>query len=349
MLRIRPAVTTAALLLFAATSVSAADVKKPLRGLVSMGAFKFAAAGTDPVNTLEPLNKKPGIFGGIVILATWRELQQSHSSGIAENNTIDKALEDVRAYNRKNPQKPLGVKLRVWSGYQAPDWAKEIGGTPIKVTHKKPRTLGRFWSPPYRKAWTHFQELLAAKYDNEPLIREVAVTSCQSFTAEPFYLPDEASVAKPLNAAGFKPHQFKECLLNAINDYAPWKTTNIEIPLNPVYMPLGNNKGDPAFTEQIMHSCRQSIGKRCIFDNHDLDTTPPKTILPLYDAMKRLGPPIEFQTFHVTPTDGTIKKGVSLKAGSIELWQDYKGFQFVPDAKLKEWAAMVEATTKEER
>ena len=97
----------------AAASVIAAEAKKPIRGLVSMGPMKFSVNGTDPVNTLEPLNAKPGIFGGIVILATWRELQPSASSGIAENNTIDKALQEVRAYNRRNPQKPLAVKLRV--------------------------------------------------------------------------------------------------------------------------------------------------------------------------------------------------------------------------------------------
>ncbi len=87
----------------------------------------------------------------------------------------------------------------------------------------------------------------------------------------------------------------------------------------------------------------------CIFDNHDLDTKPPKSILPIYASMKRLGTPTEFQTFHETPSDfeGTIQKAVSLGAGSIELWQDYQGFRLQPDAKLKKWAAMIERDTKE--
>ncbi len=346
-MRIRSAVVTALLLLTA--TLHAAGMKEPIRGLVSMGAYKFVVKGTEPVNTLEPLNAKPGIFGGIVILATWRELQPTAGAEIAENNTIDKALEEVRAYNRRNPQRPLGVKLRVWAGFLAPDWAKEIGGPPIKVVHNHERTLGRFWSPAYRKAWARFQKQLAAKYDTEPLIREVAVTSCMSFTAEPFYLADEASVSKPLNAAGFKPFQFKQCLRNAVDDYSGWKTTNIEIPLNPIYMPLGNPKGDAAFTEDVMRACRKSIGRRCIFDNHDLDTAPPKSIVPIYASMKKLGTPTEFQTFHETPSDfeGTIQKAVSLGAGSVELWQDYQGFPLQPDAKLKKWAAMIERDSKE--
>ena len=326
-------------------SAAAAD-KAPIRGLVSMGPMKFSSADTEPDNTLEPLNARPGIFGGIVVLATWRGLQPTANSKIADNNIIDKALDEVRAYNRKNPQKPLGVKLRVWSGIMAPDWAKQIGGKPISVSHNdKQHTLGRFWSPAYRQAWAHFQEMLAAKYDKEPLIREVAVTSCMSFTAEPFYLADEPSVAKPLNAAGFKPFQFKQCLNDIVKDYAPWKTTNVETPLNPVYMPLGNNKGDPGFTDAFMRSCRKEFGKRCIFDNHDFDTQPPSSMGPIYASMTKLGPPLEFQTFHVAPPDwdGTIRKAASMRAGSIELWQDYKGFQTQPDAKLKQWAQIMEA------
>ncbi len=287
------AVRFVVLLLLVAASASAA--KPPLHGLLSMGAYKFVVRSEDQVNSLEALNAKPGIFGGIVILASWREMQAGPNAGITENNAIDKGLELVREYNRRNPQKPLGVKLRIWGGFVAPDWAKQIGGPIIHVVHKKPRTIGRFWSPEYRKAWRHFQEMLAAKYDNDPLVREVAMTSCMSFTAEPMFLPGEPAVAEPLTAAGFKPFQFKKCLMEGLDDYAAWQETNIETPLNPIHMPLGNPKGDHAFTEQYMKKCRKMYGSRCIFDNHDLDTTPAKAVLPVYDAMKKMGGPIEFR------------------------------------------------------
>jgi hypothetical protein len=317
--------------------------KTPIRGLISMGAYRFVAKGGEPVNTLEPVNAKPGIFGGIVIVASWRELQASRTSGLAENNNIDRALAEVRQYNRRNPLKPLAVKLRVWAGFMAPDWAKQLGGTPINVTHDgTQRVIGHFWSVPYRNAWARFQELLAEKYDREPLIHEVAVTSCMSFTAEPFFLPNEPSVVKSLNAADFEPFMYKQCLEHAVEDYSPWKLTRIEIPLNPLVLP--GEKPDPSFTAEIMRSCRQSLGQRCIFDNHDLDSKPPGSIPKIYDIFKQLGPPVEFQTYHETPPDfdGTIRLAVSLGAGSVELWQDYKGFPLEPDAKLKQWAAMLE-------
>ena len=54
-----------------------------------MGAYKFVGSGGDPVNTLDKLNAKPGIFGGIVIVATWKQLQPTPTSTIEDGNPID--------------------------------------------------------------------------------------------------------------------------------------------------------------------------------------------------------------------------------------------------------------------
>src|SRR5205809_3728176 len=311
-------VTCAMLSLPPVDGALAADpgVKPPIRGLVSMGAYRFVGKGGDPINTLEPLNAKAGIFGGLVIIATWKQLQPTPNSEIGENNTIDQALAEVRAYNARNPDRPLAVKLRVWGGFEVPDWVMQLGGAPIHTVHNgTPRVLGRFWSPAYRQAWSQFQEQLAAKYDTRPLIREVSITSCMSYTAEPFFLPTEPTVANPLRAAGYTDAAHRQCLAHAVADYAPWKASRLVLSLNPFYG-LTLRKGDVAFTEQVMRSCRQALGRRCVFDNHDLDVDPPKTIIPIFALMQKMGPEIEFQTFHETPKnfEGTIKKGISLGA-----------------------------------
>jgi len=185
----------ALLLLLPVIPSYAQNIKGPIRGLVSMGAYHFVSDGGDPVNTLVPLNAKRGIFGGLVVVATWNQLQPTPDSQIGDDNPIDQALAQVRTYNRRNPEKPLGVKLRIWGGFEAPDWAKQLGGAPIETVHNgKARTVGRFWSPAYRQAWAQLQQLLAARFDNRSLIREVAVTSCMSFTAEPFFVPTEDPV-----------------------------------------------------------------------------------------------------------------------------------------------------------
>ena len=87
------------------------------------------------------------------MIASWKQLQPTPQSEIGDNNVIDQALAEVRAYNERNPHKPLGVKLRVWGGFEAPDWAKHLGGMPIETTYNnKQRIIGRFWSPARRQA-----------------------------------------------------------------------------------------------------------------------------------------------------------------------------------------------------
>jgi hypothetical protein len=254
------------------------QIKPPIRGLVSMGAYRFVGKGGDPINTLEPLNAKPGIFGGLVIIAAWKQLQPTPDSEVGDNNVIDQALAEVRAYNARNPERPLAVKLRVWGGFEAPDWAMRLGGgAPITTEHNgKQRILGPFWSEAYRQAWSRLQVQLAAKYDARPLIREVSITSCMSFTAEPFFLPNEPTVANPLRTAGYTDATHRRCLEQAVADYAPWKASRLVLSLNPFYG-LSRKVGDVAFTEQVMRSRRQAVGRRCVFDNHDLDADPPKT------------------------------------------------------------------------
>lgn len=325
-----------------AASAQAQTPKPPLRGLISMGAYKFVAKGTPPVNTMAPIEAVGGIFGGIVVIASWAQLQPTSSSSF-DPSVIDNFLKQVRAYNRQYPNR-LAVKLRVWAGFMAPDWAKNIGGAPINIVHNgNPHTIGRFWLPAYRKAFAKLQTLLAAKYDNEPLIREVAVTQCMSLTAEPFFVPDD--VAGVLQTAGLNNANYRFCLSNAIADYSAWKRTRLDFSVN-VYG-IGSASGDPAFTKKLMNACRASVGVRCVLDNHDLDTTPPGGIGPIQNYMKTLGPEIEFQTYRETPAnfEGTIKRGVALGASSIELWQDFGGFPLVPEATLRHWAALISVNT----
>ncbi|TAJ89950.1 hypothetical protein [Reyranella sp.] len=323
----------------------AQEIKGPIRGLISMGAYRFVGYGGDPVNTLEPLNAKPGIFGGLVVIASWKQLQPTPGAEIGPDNVIDRALAEVRAYNERNPQKPLGVKLRVRGGFEAPDWAKQLGGPPIAtIFNEKPRTVGRFWSPAYRQAWARLQQQLAARFDWRPLINEVAITSCMSYTAEPFVVPIQEGVLRSLHAAGFSEQAYRECLANAVADYAPWQHSRLVLSVNPLRTGPGQGNGDQAFTEGLMRGCRQTLGRRCVFDNHDLDTELPGPLHRIYATMKQLGPEIEFQTWRTTPKDfdGTIRLGVSYGASAIELYQDYGGFPLVADARLRQWAGMLE-------
>ncbi|MFO1412707.1 MAG: hypothetical protein U1F10_02105 [Burkholderiales bacterium] len=332
----------------AASDGSPTGPKPAIRGLVSMGAYRFVGAGGDPVNTLAPLDAKAGIFGGLVVISTWRQLQPEPGGAIPANNPIDQAMAEVRAYNQRNPNKPIAVRLRVWGGFEAPAWAMALGGPPIETVHNgTKRQLGRFWTAAYRAAWRDFQAQLAAKYDGFPLIRETAMTSCMSYTAEPFFLPTEPTVQQPIRAAGFNEAQYRQCLEGGVEDFAGWKRTRIVLSVNPLRTGPNQGNGDPQFTIGVMRACRQQLGVRCVFDNHDLDTEQnlAKPLVPIYAAMKSMGPEIVLQTLQETPPDfdGVIAKGVAMGATAIELWQDYKGFPLESPDRLRKWAALIEA------
>jgi hypothetical protein len=358
-------------------------IKPAITGLISTGST---------TNTLAQLARKDviGIFGGLVVQARWRDFQPDNESQLI-TTVIDRALSDkkndnVTEYNvaaaaatQDAPNnRTIGVRLRIFAGCSggendAPEWAMKQDKDPtskitfpIEVTaqyNDNPETckLGEFWNTnsKYAIAWRHFQSLLAAKYDANPLIQEISVTSCTSFSAEPFFLNLKKPVYMPANtapdplpplpaaalrAAGFTDAAYRECLTKAVDDYAPWKTTRLEFSFNGFSGLTGQE--DYAVSELIMRRCRLVAGLRCILSNHDLDTVTPPSILPVYVFERKFGPNITFQALSVVPTDfeGTLRKGISLGAGSIEVWQEPKlgSFEHQSRATLANWAAMFE-------
>jgi hypothetical protein len=264
----------------------------------------------------------------------------------------------VRNYNSApGLARRLGVRLRVFAGCSggasdAPMWAMNLDGGPITATGNyvngpETCTIGRFWTSGYAAAWAQFQAQLAAKYDSEPLIQEVAVTSCTSFSGEPFFLPQGPDNVVPPEAPpvqivlpnnGYTDAQYQGCLMNAVADYSSWKTTRLEYTFLGFTGLSGGN--DIAFSERVMRGCRQLAGPRCILSGHDLDAQTPAVVLPVYALERKFGPNITFQSLYANPVDfeGTLRKGISLGAGAIEVWP--KGFIAQSNATLASWAAM---------
>lgn len=335
-------------------------IKPAITGLIS-------TAGSDQKNTLDPLSPFQGIFGGYVVRTTWKKLQGKNAAEF-DTSSIDNALDLVRQYNNAVAtsttlsapnNRQLGVRLRIWAGCgDTPEWATELDGGPVTIKAKYAGAVetckfGHFWDTTsnYAAAWRQLQAMLANKYDNLPLLHEVAVTSCTSFSAEPFFLPwqnslDDTKAQLQAVGVGYTDTTYQQCLASAVSDYAPWQKTRLEYTFNPFYGLT--TFADVAFSEQAMRGCRQLAGPRCILSNHDLAAHPPtaSAILPLYAAMRRLGPNITFQAYVVAPNDyeGTIRKGVSLGASSIEVWQEPKtgSFESQTPATLQAWASMFE-------
>ena len=317
--------------------------KIPLRGLIDMQDISWHDTdnATPAPFTTQYITKYPGSFGGIVINETWADLQPTQGGTIV-TTAVDNDLQAVQMYNSLSnvtQSSPVGVKLRIYAGSNAPQWAKHLTGGPVTVyrnpagcngqTDVCPLTLGPYWTAPYITAWRAFQAQVAAKYDTNPLIIAVAVTSCAEQTDEPF-VPSSGPISKSnLTAAGLTDTLQESCLMGAVSDYAAWANTDIDYTFNE-YSKLSGGL-DPTFTASVMQQCRSVAGSRCVLDNHAL-STPITGDQTTYTSIQSMGGLINFQTQApmgmgcIWPE--TITQGLILGARAIELWPEakYQGF-----------------------
>lgn len=300
-----------------------------------------------PIFTLANVRKYPGLFGGIVLNATWAEMQARQGEPLTTTR-IDNALNQVRRYNAAHPAAPLGVKLRIFSGNQAPAWAKAIDGGPLTI-NRNPKgcasgncaiTIGKVWDAKYIAAWRSFQRSVAARYDSEPLIRSVAVTSCTMETDEPFVMP--VGQRPP---AGYTDAEGQACLRGAIDDYAAWRHSPIDFTIN-VFDRIQNRGIDPNFSVSVMTECRAKLGPRCELGNHALSSNMGKANAEIVAAIAAKGTPIHYQTAGPKSPGfnwrAVVQTARRYNATAIELWPDEKfgGFTTLTPPQMKALSAL---------
>lgn len=292
-----------------------------------------------PPNTIYYVCRRQGEISGIVVNDTWSHLQPHSSGEKIDTSAIDAVLATIARYNQF-PRHSLGVRLRVWAGIDAPDWAKSIGGLPLAICEQNAapksspesgprdlplqepsptpcpsaavRTVGRFWSDAYEAPWRRLQARLAKRYDADPMIDEVSVSSCTSLTSEPFVQPEDAFSERSLKSAGYTDARYQHCLAAAIvRDYAPyWRQTLVDYSFNP-FREIDSKppSTDLGFTEATINGCRAAIGPRCVLLNETIGKfTPPPSPQPsatpslasdyyaMWSYMKQRGGAITFQT-----------------------------------------------------
>lgn len=263
-----------------------------------------------PPNTLYYVCRRQSAISGIVVNDTWSDLQPNSTRQPANTSAIDLALATIARYNQR-PGRALGVRLRIWAGINAPDWAKSIGGAPVQIcdqtaipkqpqesTEKRAqpqatptpcpsvamRTVGRFWSDAYDAPWRRLQEQLAKKYDGDSTVNEVSVSSCSSLTSEPFVQPEDSFSQQNLKTAGYTDVRYQHCLATAIaHDYKPyWHQTLVDYSFNPFRaIDAKPPATDLAFTKATIDDCRAAIGNRCVLLNETMGKfTPPPSPQP---------------------------------------------------------------------
>jgi len=381
----------------------------PIHGLIDLGQVSADNMPEPPFNTLYYACLRQTALAGIVVNDTWASLQPDGAGEPLRTAAIDKALRAIRQYNRA-AGRSIGVRLRVWAGIDAPAWVKSIAGGPIVICDLNAvpatpspqgahpngppsptpcpsvaqRTVGAFWSDRYEAAWRDVQRRLAQKYDGDPLVSEVTVSSCSSLTSEPFVQPEDGYSRKNLESGGYTDAKYQHCLAVAIaGDYArAWRRTPIAYSFNPFRL-IQNEPPvtDLAFTESVIDSCRASIGARCILLNEALAKfTAPPSPLPsqtpstaqsyyaMWKYMRRRGGEITFQS--ASPPNLLLAWGTNLAgwnaavrlahrfgASSIELFPPerfgpcttptrawFSGYTCFPKKTLLRWKREIEGS-----
>lgn len=322
-------------------------LKPPIEGLLDRGP-NLASGFEAP---------EPGI-DGIVVNAHWADLQPEPNGPIARDNQIDRAVATARRWNQAHPHDPpVAVKVRVFAGVYAPQWAKRLGGAPIRyASPNHPRragTFGRFWTGGFGAAWQRLQRELAAIYDNPrayPEIRDVTVSRCTVASAEtmvrgPAVL--RALVAHGYTAADDEGHDGRGgCIRDEIDEASVWRDTHLSVAFNEFHRPAGTLPSgrpriqrDPAFTEAMMRYCVDRLGARCVLENNAIRATYAEKRLDLHPgpaggknpgavyrqlaAVKaRTGQTLTFQTAVdqlVGDLPATLRWAIQMGANSVEL------------------------------
>jgi len=299
----------------ATTPPGGAHLKPAMVGLIDRQGF--------PADDYRP------VVSGVVVDATWDELQPAPGATIVAGNPIDAAITEVRALNRAQPDHQMALKLRVFAGIHAPEWAKELGGSPVSVTDPVDNvtgTIGRFWTDEYGRAYADLEAQLAARYDGVPEIREVTIARCTTVYDEPFIRDrqDPATVQALLDA-GFTVSADVQCLREQVDAHDVWQTTRSGLALNP-YQRIDATQGraeDEPITDAMMGYCRQRLGARCVLENDSLRSPPlAGAYTAMYQRMEAFGAPISIQT--ATPRKvgdlaATVQIAVALGASAVEL------------------------------
>ncbi|MGH8933612.1 MAG: hypothetical protein ACRDZO_24005 [Egibacteraceae bacterium] len=301
---------------------AAEDLKDPIGGLID--------------NRSMPPRSHLQAVQAFVIGVPWADLQPMQSGPIVENNVIDQALREIRRRNLESPGLDLKIKLRVFAGIHAPEWAKRLGGKPLWVTNPQNGdggTVGRFWTDEFGRAYEDLQVKLANAYDDDPEIREVVISRCTTVFAEPFIRnTGDRATGKALLEAGFTLEADSRCHQEQIGAHNVWERTRSVLSLNPYQIVAPGMFGrfrdaDNNFTQQMMRHCRAILGERCILQNNSLRYPPFETYASMYAYMRQLGPPIAFQTAtreKIGELEGALEWAVRQGASSVEIFARYE-------------------------
>ena len=219
---------------------------------------------------------------GIVITAEWADLQKSKYGEIESDNIIDQAINTITKWNVTRPKSEwIYLKLRVFSGIYSPSWVGEsVGSMYVNYKNSKQGTLPYFWESDFSVYWADFQKKLGQRYDNNPLLLDVALSGCMTHNAETMwrnYGASNTTSIEDLKDKGLTVAKDERCLLHQLDVAAnSWKSTNISMAINgwKNYEGTKSARGHyplkTSFLTSMVNHCKSLLGNRCIVGNNSV-------------------------------------------------------------------------------
>ena len=275
-------------------------LKPLLKGLVIRSDIRPGYASSLPgfenpnnINPGQP-NDWPKYVDGIVVQEEWANVQPTKAK--LNTKTIDEAIQAVQSFNENHKNQELKIKLRIFAGIYSPEWVRdEIGSTALTFypdskdqTKTQEVYLPHFWNAPFKIRYENFQKALADKYDNHPLVSEIAITGCMIASADMKRSTEDVPYGKvnhlwSLINSQHKPLTIKkdfDCQIWQISAIAKiWKKTRISIARAHFddysniskYRNLDQKQWPfkPDFMKDIVNECR--LNRNCIIGNHSLE------------------------------------------------------------------------------
>jgi hypothetical protein len=224
-----------------------------------------------------------GGIDGSVVSVTWAELQPTAFGPLATNNQIDKAIARV-ARIRDLTGVEVGLRVRLFAGIWAPDWAKALDPNdpsrtvaPVPFVDPAnpttPRTIGRYWSASFGQAYDDVMTKLAGAYDTNCAVREITLGRCTTIFNETFIREPDSPNPDNLHAAGYTDALDRQCVRDQLGSARSFRYTRIYLATNP-YQGIRDVKPyfyvDVPFTLSVMDSCRSQLGDRCLIANNSI-------------------------------------------------------------------------------
>ena len=240
-----------------------------------------------------------------VVQLRWRTLQPDSPTQALQAGAMGQGgTADLDAAIRAAGSAASALKIRVYAGTSAPDWAKRLGGGPIPLgTAGKGSTVGVFWSSDYVRAYADLVTLLGKRYDDTRQIGEFVI--CESGVV---YCDGTKQMNKS-NAAAYLSHHYTEradiaAQKAAIDAFARTFThTRSSQAFFPFQYVDANGKvgHDYQAMYEVMDYGKKVLGKRWVEENNSASDIRESVALylPLWNRLRvdaAAGWPTEYQT-----------------------------------------------------